>query len=1477
MKLFDFEKSIPQKILDRGMDYHYEGAVLELLDHEEGEWRALVLGSRSAPYQVQISLNGEDVLNWSCTCPYTAGAVCKHVVAALYELREIMELEAEENAGQEPAAADIAQPEVTPGGLFARFKDLSDAEQRSVKIAALYWHSFAPAQFVDVFNRSNFKYDGLPLKPGDFRSLADKLVRQGFLVRKKGEHQCVHHFAHELCERFFTKDADFSKIVWAIRAAFRHSFWQYANSPADFFREMRFARYTNDPDVFRQNHLNLIRCHNREYSQASLLDFWLSSQFDTEKLEALPDRIRDFLLIEKLNLQTFELTAPGGWFHYAVSRLPAMHHQEGFSAARLAAQILLFRGDWKGLERVIAYAKPSDSEALRGAWRLLHGDTGGALQSFDASLKIIRKEAGGRREELKSLPGIFQTLARFKTRDGAWLPKIGKHIAQVDKDYSTYRPVYRWLDAVRLFLQNDQKTAVYKLKGPEHTPFMLNFFKFFCAYWIDDRLVNRRELEAFFHQVADNGYDWLAAQTLALWNHLEPGDEEREKTEARYFDQLGAVEPLWRLLPRIEAWENSLNMLSLIGESNQKSAAKNDARLVWMVDFQKGRIMARQQSYGKNGWTKGRPVAYDRLQRRELDCLTEQDQRIIAAVGFADGAELTLYEPLVWRELCNHPLLFLWQSPGTAVQLLEGELHLNVREEGDGYRVSLSHPVKSSGLQIIKEMPTRYLLIDVDERLLNIARAIGGDSLLVPPQGAEQLKEVIAGLSGIVAVQSVFEDENLPAVEPDARIHLHLLPVGDGFHVETYTKPFRDAPPYVRPGEGAPTLITLLEGRRTSTTRDLRAEEEALRQLLIQTPILVELQPLQGIWELEETEQCLQLLLQIEPMVQSGDIVLEWPKGEKFRIAKVAELNQLRLDIRGRGHWFEVDGELAVDEDRVLTIQELLKLSEEQGQFIELSSGKFLALTEEFKRRLREASGLLKMQKKGGALQLHPLAAPALDDFIGSLQQVTTDEAFRDARERLEAAFAKKFKPSKKFKATLRSYQREGFEWLHRCAAWGVGACLADDMGLGKTIQALAVLTDRAQQGPALVVAPASVCRNWRAETEKFAPALRPVLFGEGDREAMIVEAGPGDLVIVTYDLMTREHDHFVKKTFATVILDEAQAIKNRATKRSETAMQLQADFRMILTGTPLENHLGELWNLFQFINPGLLGTIEQFNEQFTLPIEKYRDEERREQLRKLAQPFILRRRKDEVLKELPEKTEVTLTVELPPEERAFYEALRRSAIEKLTADTDAKGGEQHLRILAELMRLRRAACHPRLVDENAGFTSSAKLRLFAEIVEELLDNGHKALVFSQFVGHLKILEAYLREKKISYQYLDGQTPLPKRQERIEAFQAGEGDLFLISLKAGGVGLNLTAADYVIHTDPWWNPAVEDQATDRAHRIGQEKPVTVYRLVAENTIEEKILQLHEQKRDLADSLLAGTDVSARMTAADLLALMQDES
>ncbi|MBF0123735.1 MAG: DEAD/DEAH box helicase, partial [Magnetococcales bacterium] len=301
-------------------------------------------------------------------------------------------------------------------------------------------------------------------------------------------------------------------------------------------------------------------------------------------------------------------------------------------------------------------------------------------------------------------------------------------------------------------------------------------------------------------------------------------------------------------------------------------------------------------------------------------------------------------------------------------------------------------------------------------------------------------------------------------------------------------------------------------------------------------------------------------------------------------------------------------------------------------------------------------------------------------------------------------------------------------------------------------------------------------------------------------------------------------------------------------------------------------NRLSELWNLFRFINPGLLGSQERFNSEYATPIEKYQDKAAAQRLKKLIQPFVLRRLKSHVLSELPPRTEIVLEVNLSAEEKAMYEVLRQNALrqlESLQGPTEV----HRLKVLAEIMKLRRFCCNSRLVvpDSTLG---SAKLELFGDIVSELLSNHHKALVFSQFVDHLTIIRGYLDQHSVSYQYLDGSTSAKERKERVAAFQSGEGDLFLISLKAGGTGLNLTAADYVIHMDPWWNPAVEDQASDRAHRIGQQRPVTIYRLVTKQTIEEKIVALHQTKRDLADSLLDGSDVSARVTVDDLLALMR---
>jgi len=405
-----------------------------------------------------------------------------------------------------------------------------------------------------------------------------------------------------------------------------------------------------------------------------------------------------------------------------------------------------------------------------------------------------------------------------------------------------------------------------------------------------------------------------------------------------------------------------------------------------------------------------------------------------------------------------------------------------------------------------------------------------------------------------------------------------------------------------------------------------------------------------------------------------------------------------------------------------------------------------------------------------------------------------------------------------------------------------------------------------------LVVAPTSVCFNWLEELPKFAPTLTPhTLHSANDRDGLINSLDRMDILICSYNLLHQEGETLLNKKWEMVILDEAQAIKNYETKRWKFATQLNTRCRVALTGTPIENHLGELWSIFQFLNPGLLGNLKHFQERFAGPIEKNKDPIAKRALRALVSPYILRRTKTEVLTELPSKIEQSVLIEPTSEEAAFYEAVRLKALERIN-QLDTEKGSKRFSILAEISRLRQACCSASLLDESITFESS-KISTFMSMVKDLIDNRHKVLVFSQYVRYLSKIKEALSAEEISYQYLDGSTPMHERQSAVKAFQSGTGDLFLISLKAGGTGLNLTAADYVIILDPWWNPAVEDQAADRAHRMGQQRPVTVYRLIMKNTIEEKIVALHKSKKDLATDLLSGSDMSGKITEDDLIQLI----
>jgi superfamily II DNA or RNA helicase len=451
--------------------------------------------------------------------------------------------------------------------------------------------------------------------------------------------------------------------------------------------------------------------------------------------------------------------------------------------------------------------------------------------------------------------------------------------------------------------------------------------------------------------------------------------------------------------------------------------------------------------------------------------------------------------------------------------------------------------------------------------------------------------------------------------------------------------------------------------------------------------------------------------------------------------------------------------------------------------------------------------------------------------------------------------------------ARLRDYQQQGLSWLQFLRTHHLGGVLADDMGLGKTVQTLAHILLEKQQGrldrPALVVAPTSLMVNWRREAQQFAPELRVLLLHGPKRRAHFAAIPGHDLVLTSYPLLARDHRLLQMHGFHLLVLDEAQNIKNPKAQASKVVRELNARHRLCLTGTPLENHLGELWSLFDFLLPGLLGSDKQFRQSLRNPIEKQGDEAAAKQLALRLRPFMLRRTKQEVVRELPPKTEILRSVELAGDQRDLYETIRL-AMHARVRDAVAEQGwaRSQIMVLDALLKLRQVCCDPRLVklEDARKVKHSAKLELLMELLPEMVEEGRRILLFSQFTGMLKLIEEAVREAGLDYVKLTGQTR--DRARPVDRFQTGEVPLFLISLKAGGTGLNLTAADTVIHYDPWWNPAVERQATDRAHRIGQQNPVFVYKLITEGTVEEKIQHLQQHKQALADSLFVQGDQSA---------------
>ncbi|MDW8318819.1 MAG: SNF2-related protein [Anaerolineae bacterium] len=612
-----------------------------------------------------------------------------------------------------------------------------------------------------------------------------------------------------------------------------------------------------------------------------------------------------------------------------------------------------------------------------------------------------------------------------------------------------------------------------------------------------------------------------------------------------------------------------------------------------------------------------------------------------------------------------------------------------------------------------------------------------------------------------------------------------------------------------------------------------------------------------GVYEIRARTHPLDFLVKCIPALTEAGFEIYGDKN-------IAKVNRHRptvtLNITSGIDWFDVQA-LVHYGDQTVSLKEVYKALRRGDRYIKLADGSVGQLPEEWLERYRHLFALAEETADG--LRVKDLQVSLLDELLAEAETRNIAPEFHAKRERLKgfAGIAEQPLPAG-FTGELRPYQKAGYDWLHFLHEYGFGGILADDMGLGKTIQALAFLQSLKERGqlprPALLVVPKSLLVNWQREAARFAPELRVLEFMGNFRKKDYARFDQADLVITTYGTMLRDIEFLQGYRFAYAILDESQAVKNPLAKSSKAVRLLQADHRLCLTGTPVENNTFELWSQFAFLNPGLLGSLEYFKDHFASDIER-RDEAAQpaaQLLRRLTYPFILRRTKEQVAPELPPRTERVIYIDLEPAQRKLYHQTRdyyRGLLLGLL-EQQQEINDIRFKILEGLLRMRQVCIHPQLV-EPTYHGPSAKFEIVLETLETLQAEGHKALVFSQFVQSLALLRREMDARHMAYAYLDGQTQ--NRQAQVDRFQQDPTvPFFLISLKAGGLGLNLTAADYVLHLDPWWNPAVEMQASDRAHRIGQEKPVFIYKFIARDTVEEKILQLQARKRELVEQLIA---------------------
>jgi hypothetical protein len=1180
----------------------------------------------------------------------------------------------------------------------------------------------------------------------------------------------------------------------------------------------------------------------------------------------------------------------------------------------LLAEQYLYQMRFNDFERIqVIQDISSYGLQLQGAYCFLTGENQQAIDYFEQAMLAKNKLTKRKKQYLNDVLGYFYKLALMvhgNQHDVSYFSTALQQIEFEDSDRKSNSDFYYVGQGVVkpiLCLSTGEKYTInieYNCIDDEIDFFshQLSYFNYLLAQvWcnnIKDSALAKlaSKYQAHFDQLAYPLFTQICQQMAASFSHekSESESEPEPVPESKLID-------VTSLIKTKSQWDLALDKLIALNPSAEKNPATakektvKPVRLIWELEQTYGySLMAREQKFNKSGWSKGRVVSLKRLKEETelFGYLSDSDKKICRAIdayqswGYYSKLEYTLQGLTALEAAVGIDNLYDTDDLSQVIEIIKREPELLVSQQGDQLCLSIADlpddisDYEGQPAYDLKSITdTQYQLTVFAPDHIKVAEIIGEAGLLIPISAKQKALEGISAIAPFLNIQSDITelDTGLETHKCDPNLVVNIQPSQNGLTFTCVVMPFGEKGPAFKPAVGNASLTTDLNGKRMATQRDLMREETLLDQLDQSCPAFLGMQD--NILLLDDLQTALGALEELEVAITQAtfNLILRWPKGKKVNLTKKLDSQHLQLAFSQKNEWFDITGDLQIDNEQVIDLRKLLELVKtSNGRFIELGADQILALSDDLRHKLE----LINQVTDDG--KFHPLASLQMEDATTGMRMKTIHAWDQQTQKMHQANTIEPQIPST-FQAQLRDYQLVGFDWASRLAHWGAGACLADDMGLGKTLQALAVLLARGSEGPSLIIAPTSVCFNWQQEALKFAPTLNIKLFADAtttsQRESLLKNVSAFDCVIMSYGLLQRESEILKDVRWHSIVADEAQALKNPLTKRTKAAYALKSDFKMITTGTPIENNLTELWSLFRFINPGLLGNIKRFGERFSLPIENANEDplaarKASQALKALIQPFILRRMKNQVLTELPSRTEINIRVEMSQKERDFYEALRLNAIDNISQNgQQANAGEQRIRMLAELVKLRQACCNPKLVMAETDIPS-AKLAALNELLEELKLNNHKALIFSQFVGHLQLIKKHIEDKGFSYQYLDGSTPQKKRQKSVNAFQGGEGDIFLISLKAGGSGLNLTAADYVIHMDPWWNPAVEEQASDRAHRIGQTRPVTIYRLIAQNTIEEKIVALHQHKRDLADKLLSGNEAVSKLSVDDMLNLLK---